>query len=237
MKSVARGDVAHWQAVGFDLDGTLFDHRGSAAIAVRQFTIDLGREPTDRLVAVWFDIEAEHFEHWRTGSISFGEQRRRRLRAFLHLLAAEQPSDVGHADALFEQYLAHYRRSWRAFPDAAPTLAALRARGVRIGVLTNGNHAQQLDKLETIGLAPLIDAVCTSEEIGVTKPDPRAFKILASRLGSTPANMAFVGDNLDQDIAGARAAGMCAGLVQHDSKTPVKLDAALRAALDGRDVE
>lgn len=62
--------------------------------------------------------------------------------------------------------------------------AGLRAQGTRIGVLTTGNQDQQLDKLRMTGLAPLIDIVCVSEEIGYAKLDQRAFEIFAERLAT-----------------------------------------------------
>lgn len=219
-----------WRAVGFDLDDTLFDHRGATTHAVRRFTIDLGYDPTPRRAAAWFELEAEHFESWRAGRVSFEEQRRLRMQGFLNRLGADRVASTGELDAFFARYLADYRSSWCAFPDAAPVLSTLRDRGVRIGILTNGNHAQQLDKLDVIGLAPLVDVVCTSEDIGVAKPDPRAFITLADRLGCSTSEMAFIGDHPDTDVAGARAVGIAAACVHRDDDAPVTLEAALELA-------
>lgn len=110
-----------------------------------------------------------------------------------------------------------------------PVLRGLRARGTRIGVLTNGNRAQQIDKLELTGLAPLIDVVCVSEEIGAAKPERRAFDVLAERLATPPGQMVFIGDHPKHDVAGARAAGMRAELVER-SGTCTGLAAALASA-------
>lgn len=59
------------RAVGFDLDGTLFDHRGSATDGVRLFLDRLGVDPTETVVDLWFAVEEAEFEHWRAGRISF----------------------------------------------------------------------------------------------------------------------------------------------------------------------
>jgi putative hydrolase of the HAD superfamily len=101
---------------------------------------------------------------------------------------------------------------------------------MRIGVLTNGNHDQQIDKLRATGLAPLINVVCVSDEIGRAKPDRRAFKILAERLETPVERIAFVGDDREHDIDGARSAGMRAGLVDRAGPPPIGLEAALRIA-------
>lgn len=217
-------------AIGFDLDGTLFDHRGSAAEAVLEFTADLGYEPTPDRTAAWFDFEAEHFESWRAGAVTFTEQRRLRLRDYLRLLGARGLTEDGDLDRLFESYLTRYRRAWRAFPGVTSVLRQLRDQGMRIDVLTNGNHEQQIDKLRVTGLASLVDVVCTSEDIGVAKPDPRAFEILASRLGCTPSEMLFIGDDLTLDVTAARAAGVAAAQVRRDRDGPTALGEAVRSA-------
>ncbi|MBD3940420.1 HAD family hydrolase [Microbacterium sp. NEAU-LLC] len=222
-----------WAAVGFDLDDTLFDHHGAATAGAEGFIRELGGEPHAELLAAWFDLEAEHFESWRTGKVSFLEQRRRRIRGFLPFLERAAPDEDDAVDALFGRYVAAYRASWRAFDDAVPLLTRLRAQGVRVGVLTNGSEPQQLDKLAAIGLRPLVDVVCASEQLGVWKPDPRAFEALADRLDVPIGSMAFVGDNPEHDVAGARQAGMAAGLVDRTAASPLRLLNALRSAQRG----
>ena len=195
-------------AVGFDLDGTLFDHRGSARVAARSFLRSLGIAPTSVALESWFAAEDEHFERWRSGLVSFAEQRRERLRTVLPLFDVTPPIEEAELDALFDEYLHAYREAWRIFPDSLETLHGLRSRGYRVGLLTNGTQAQQLDKLQQTGIAEAFDVICTSERIGVQKPNPRAFHILAAELGVETSACLFVGDNPAQDVEGARAAGM-----------------------------
>jgi putative hydrolase of the HAD superfamily len=200
-------------AVGFDLDGTLFDHRGSARSAAVHFLGSLGVVASDSTLASWFAAEDEHFERWRSGEISFSEQRRQRLRCVLPPLGVSVPADDVDLDELFGRYLRAYESSWQAFPDALPLLRSLRGSGHRIGLLTNGAEDQQLAKLRRTGLLDGFDVVCTSEGIGFSKPDARAFAALASELGVEPAACLFVGDDQAKDADGARAAGMQAVLV------------------------
>lgn len=197
---------------------------------MKGFLAELGGEPAPDAVRAWFDLEARHFEAWRAGRVSFADQRRLRINDFLELMGMPVPRDPAAAGALFTRYLVRYRRAWRAFDDAVPVLHRLRAEGARIGVLTNGDHAQQIDKLTMIGIMPLIDVVCTSDEIGFQKPDRRAFETLAARLDVPPADIVFIGDHPDQDIAGARTAGLSAGLVDRSATPCAGLAAALRVA-------
>lgn len=205
--------MAPSRAVGFDLDGTLFDHRGAARTGAEQFLTGMGVTVTPSVLDAWSAAEDEHFERWRSGEIGFQEQRRERLRTVLPPLGIVLPRDPDALDSVFERYLDAYRAAWRAFPDVVPLLRELRTRGYRLGLLTNGSAAQQSEKLAATGLVAALDAVCISERIGVQKPDEGAFHALADALGVPASACLFVGDDPVRDVAGARSAGMCTVLV------------------------
>ena len=215
----------------FDLDGTLFDHAGAARAGATHFLEGLGSAATESALDAWSSAEAEQFERWRSGQISFQGQRRERLRAVLPRLGADLPRDDAALDRLFEGYLRSYRASWRLFPGSASLLRELRAGGYRLGLLTNGTEEQQRDKLGRTGLDSAFDAVCVSERIGFQKPDARAFLTLADELDVDAADCLFVGDDADRDIAGARAVGMRAVLVDHSAAGAADLRTVVLAAL------
>jgi 2-haloalkanoic acid dehalogenase type II len=103
--------------------------------------------------------------------------------------------------------------SWQPFPEVLGTLAELRARGVRMAVISN--FVDTLGALcESHGLAPFFETIVCSVEVGAMKPDPRIFALTARRLGVDAKDVWYVGDNYWADVLGARAAGM----------TPVWLD-------------
>jgi len=91
-------------------------------------------------------------------------------------------------------------------PEAPAVLAALRARGLRLAVVSNSNGTVA-DLLQALGLAAYVDAVVDSGRVGVEKPDPRIFRHAAAALGIVPEEAVHVGDLYSVDIAGARAAG------------------------------
>ena len=97
------------------------------------------------------------------------------------------------------------------YPDAIPCLLALRARGLRLGIAAN-----QPDRAAEIGrtLGIELDLVATSAAWGVEKPSPAFFERVASELALPPAAIAYVGDRVDNDVAPAAAAGMCAVFVR-----------------------
>ena len=93
---------------------------------------------------------------------------------------------------------------------ASAVLAQLRADGWRLGILTNGLPATQRAKVEALGLEPRVDAVLYAEEHAPGgKPSRAAFDAALNALGApSERSVVFVGDDLVNDIQGARAAGL-----------------------------
>jgi putative hydrolase of the HAD superfamily len=120
--------------------------------------------------------------------------------------------DLDHARAR-EAMLASLRFS--AFEDAAPVLAELRERGLRLVVASNWDCSLP-EVLADAGLAPLLDAVVSSASAGAVKPDPRLFEAALDAAGCRPGEAVHVGDSAENDLAGARAAGIRAVLVDRD---------------------
>lgn len=91
---------------------------------------------------------------------------------------------------------------WRAFEDTPPVLRDLKARGVRIAVLSNIGIDIR-DCLARNGLDRLVDQVVLSYEVGVVKPDPAIFATVLERLGATGERTLMVGDSPRDDVGGA----------------------------------
>ena len=93
-----------------------------------------------------------------------------------------------------------------AYADAAPTLEALRAKGLQMAILSNGDPGMLGDAVNSARLAPLLDAVLSVEDVGVFKPDSRVYSLMTQRFGVAPQQIAFVSSNA-WDAQGAAAFG------------------------------
>jgi putative hydrolase of the HAD superfamily len=186
----------------FDLDDTLLDDRGATRLAAtalhacRECQIDV-----PEFCLRWRQLAERHFARYLAGEASFQQQRRDRIRA---VFSSEMGDAV--ADELFAAYLSEYEKAWSLFPDVLPCLACLGDHS--IGVVSNGDAAQQRQKLSRLGLLERFQCIVLSGELGYAKPDPRIF-LRACELGrARPQDTVHVGDRMDVDIAGASRAGL-----------------------------
>ena len=104
---------------------------------------------------------------------------------------------------------------FRPYPEVPDVLRRLRAGGARLAVVSNWDVSLH-DVLVRIGLSQLVETVLTSAELGVAKPDPAIFRAALERLSAAPEDALHVGDSLEADVHGARAAGVEPVLVARD---------------------
>ena len=94
------------------------------------------------------------------------------------------------------------------YPDAVPCLQALKAAGYLVGVA--GNQPPEVSERLFGASGVELDVVASSSGWAVEKPDPAFFARLAAEARLAPAEIAYVGDRVDNDVLPARAAGMTA---------------------------
>lgn len=178
-------------AMIFDLDGTLVDTAPDLLGALNAILIREGRPPVNH-------ADLRHL-------VGFGA-RTMMSEAFRMTGGAMDPERL---PALIDDYIAHYRKhvavASRAFPGVEETLTALKARGVRLGVLTNKPQELTDLLLPALKLDHYFEAIHGAGRYSYNKPDARVFHHVVEELGGGPALM--IGDSAT-DVATARAAGV-----------------------------
>jgi len=105
-----------------------------------------------------------------------------------------------------------------AYPDVAPALDALGERGLRLIAVSNWDFSLAR-VLARCGLKGMLDGTVTSAEAGARKPDPAIFAVALELARCRPDEALHVGDTPEEDVAGARAAGIRSLLIDRDGGT------------------
>jgi len=186
------------KAVLFDLDGTLWDRDGAVeALLETQHAefAELTEVPRDAYLDRMLALDAH----------GLGDKRHA-----YEQVAGEFGLAPDIADRLLNDFWTRYSFFFEPFPEVISTLHSLRTRGIKLGIITNGNTAIQESKIAGLGLAPLMDMVLISEREGIRKPDSAIFVRALERLNLEATDVWFVGDHPDADVRGAREAGLTA---------------------------
>lgn len=110
--------------------------------------------------------------------------------------------------------------AFRTFPDVMPALRELRDRGLRLVVVSNWDCSLP-EWLDRCGIGELVDGSVSSAVVGEAKPAPAVFEAGLRLAGCDAAEALFVGDSVENDVLGARAAGLRAVLVQRAGDPPL----------------
>lgn len=125
-------------------------------------------------------------------------------------------------EAALEELYTYHRETnlWELVPPVVfPALAALRARGLKITIVSNSNGKLRM-LFERLQLARCVDCMLDSQDEGVEKPDPRFFDLAIARSGARRETTIHVGDLYHVDVIGARNAGLRAVLLDEAGLYP-----------------
>jgi len=205
------------KAVIFDLDGTLLD---------RESSVDLFLERQYERLHPWFkNVKKTNFiKRFKTL-----EKRGYVWKDVVYTQLIKEFQLTGcTTDILLQDYLDHFQESCVPFDHLHMTLQTLRAKGVKLGMITNGFQLMQTRSIQGLGIEPFFDDIVISEIEGCSKPEPEIFKRALGRLGVTSDESIFVGDHAENDIYAAQQVGMKAVWKKNDFENPVNADAQIK---------
>jgi putative hydrolase of the HAD superfamily len=194
----------------FDLDDTLHGDTDAYRRAARKVAEEVGRTRGIDATALFEIYVASARAFWKRLSvdhlaIAFTDVR---SQIWEEALAQVGIHDGDLAVACTEHYTEYRAGFLTLLPGAQELLEALRDRGCKLGIVSNGFASTHHRKIDVLGLRPLVDAIFLADEMGMVKPDPGCFTYACRTLGSDPHRTAMVGDRYDRDVVGAQAAGL-----------------------------
>jgi len=183
------------RALVFDAYGTLFDVH--AAIARHR---DAAGPEADRLSEIWRAKQLEYA--WMLSAAGhYVDFWTLTERALDYALARCPTVDRALHSTLLDAYF-----KLDAFPDARDALGALRAKGLKTAILSNGSPRMLDGAVTAAGIGADLDAVLSVDAIRIYKPQPAVYAMASDALGIAPADIAFVSSNR-WDVMGATAFG------------------------------
>ena len=171
----------------FDLDGTLID---SVRLILDSYhhTLERHGEP------------ARTDEYWLEG---LGTPLRVQFKPWAH----DPPTLEAMIGTYREYNLANHDRMVTAYPGAVEMVRALRAAGLRTGLVTSKNRPGALKGLELVGLADAMEVIIGADDVVNPKPHGEPIEAALRLLGERPERAMYVGDSI-HDMESGRAAGV-----------------------------
>jgi putative hydrolase of the HAD superfamily len=198
------------------IDAVLFDWGGTLT---RWHDVDFHEESVALARAV---VRSDHEPHEVTarlleaGEVVWGRSRDHQQSATIADLF--DAAGLEHDPELLTAYYEFWEPHTTTDPEVRPTWEALRAMGLRVGVLSNTVWPREWHEgfFRRDGVLDLVDGDVYTSEVPWTKPSPEAFRAAAAAVGvDDPARCVYVGDRLFDDVWGAQNAGLRAVHVPH----------------------
>jgi putative hydrolase of the HAD superfamily len=199
-------------AVLFDLDETLLDRTTS----LQGFLAD----QFDRHGQI---LGSVNFADWRDRFLALDQRGHVHKKMVYPAILTEFGGDAAAEHSLFSDYELRCSAFAIPFDGMAETLHTIRALGLPMGIVTNGETDFQTRHIEALGLDDLVQTVLISQREGLRKPAPDLFLRAANRLNVSPSRCLFVGDNPVADILGAAATGMKTAWFHGNADWPMDL--------------
>ena len=179
---------------------------------VARFGVDVGESAARDAIAAEISYYRAHFDEGRDPA-ALADLRRRCAEVLRSGLPADgRLCSVGTGELVAALLAALH---FTVFEDVRPALERARARWDRVIVVSNWDVSLP-EVLARAGLDPLLDAVVTSASVGVRKPGVAIFQRALEVSGARADQAVHVGDSVEDDVAGARAAGIEAVLIRRD---------------------
>ena len=198
------------EAILFDLDDTLHDDTLAYQSAAEEVAHDVAAEHEIDALALKAAYIAQAEGFWKRLSADALKLKMETVRRELWRGALESVGIFDEVLALrsARSYHDYRKKHYTVFPGTIELLETLRARGKKLGILTNGLSETHREKIALLRIGEYFDALFIADEVGMIKPDPLLFAHACTSLGAAPARTAMVGDRYDRDIRGAREAGL-----------------------------
>lgn len=195
--------------VFFDLDRTLMDFEIAEDTGIKK-VFDTYRSQIfmdfQEFRATWKKWAQIFFDQYSEGKLTFDQQRQARVAKSFEL--NNSILDADQVKERFNLYWDAYEEAYDLFADSMPLLNRLKDAGIPLGLITNGDSANQRKKLAKTKLDQIFNPILISAEVGISKPEPGIFDKARELSGNlSQCQLWYIGDSPVHDIEPARKLG------------------------------
>lgn len=185
------------RAIFFDLDRTLLDRDSSVKCFVEdqhyRFSSSLGEIPREKFCELFEELDQQGYVP--------------KEKVYEQVVSMYRLNPV-MSEQLHEDYNESFKHHCVPFPGLVELLDKLQAKGIQLGIITNGRGRFQMENVRALGIESYFDAILISEIEGIKKPDSQIFHAAMERMGVTAEESVFVGDHMEKDVLAAEKIGM-----------------------------
>ena len=221
----------------FDLDSTLIDVKKAQYAAIKDlYNLYKFAEKTDltSFTKKWDDLTDYHYAFYIRKEISYDEQRNRRVVDLFENY--DMPLDKAPQE-IYSLYLKSFEDNWCIFEDVYETLKKLHESGYKLGIISNGDLAQQTNKLLHTGIFDFFEIITTSSEYDYSKPDPKLYESIVERFSIKKDEMVMIGDQVEKDILPCLLIGIDAIWLNRKNKENANNVREIKSLSDLLDIE
>lgn len=194
--------------VFFDLDETLIDIKKAQNEAIKSLYIKYqftDRTTLEEFTKKWDDLTDYHYKFYTAKQISYEEQRRRRVVDLFKGYNVDLDRDPIE---IYDIYLREFENAWTVYDDVVDTLKELKKEGYVLGLISNGDFDQQVQKVQKVGIYDMFDFINTSSQFAYSKPDARVYESIFKMHGVGYDEVVYVGNSYKKDILPCRQLGI-----------------------------
>ena len=201
------------------IKGLLFDINGT----ITDILTNEGDEQVYRVTANFLSYYGVYIEPWKLKDAYFEQNRKQRhesreefpefdvARIFYDIIQENKTTEIKDINSLANSAAIVFRASSRfklePYECVTDVLASLKDQYI-MGILSDGQTLWALPELRAAGLEKYFTSVTVSGDYGFRKPDPRFYDIALKKMGLSPEEVLYIGNDMYRDIYGAHEAGM-----------------------------
>lgn len=194
--------ISSIKGVLFDLDNTLYEYAPCNQAGKQAVFKCLAKElnTSQKKVQVAYAVSRKKVNA-QLKTTAASHSRLLYIQSTIERLQPGMPINVATWDTAHTLFWKAYLKQMKLRPGILNLLKCLQSRNIKIGIITDLTTQVQISKLRRLRIGSYIDAMVTSEEAGIEKPDPKMLKMILKKLNLLTKQVVVVGDSMEKDMA------------------------------------